>query len=109
MDSVEVSKAQIVSDNDSKISAKITPILPRLYLYRRMAFDNVTVTLKGWHRPYAMHFDLKHRTFRVATAATRETRYIMMHAIVAPVLELGQGKRNYLPEKSKCNETTSLA
>jgi hypothetical protein len=63
-------------------------------------FDNVVVTFKDWHQPYpAKHhfklpFDLKHRTFRLATAATRETWYIVMHPIVAPAVELlGRGAR----------------
>ena len=63
-------------------------------------FDNVVVTFKDWHRPYPakhhfkMPFDLKHRTFRLATAATRETWYIVMHPIVAPAVELlGRGAR----------------
>lgn len=63
-------------------------------------FDNVVVTFKDWLKPYpAKHhfkipFDLKHRTFRLATAATRETWYIVMHPIVAPAVELlGRGAR----------------
>ncbi|KAH6663548.1 hypothetical protein B0J14DRAFT_662058 [Halenospora varia] len=42
-------------------------------------FDNVTVTFQGWQMPYTgkhqykLLFDLQNRTFRLASAATRET------------------------------------
>lgn len=77
-------------------------------------FDNVTVTLKDWHLPYAekhhykMHFDLKNRTFRVATAATRETWYIVMHPIVAPVLELEASRRKLLERQAKSSRSSAL-
>ncbi|OBT70872.1 hypothetical protein VF21_10066 [Pseudogymnoascus sp. 05NY08] len=48
-----------------------------------------------------MHFDLKHRTFRVATAATRETWYIVMRLIVAPVLELDPSRRKRVEREAK--------
>ncbi|KAL5348503.1 hypothetical protein ACLOAV_005919 [Pseudogymnoascus australis] len=77
-------------------------------------FDNVTVTLKDWHLLYAekhhykMHFDLKNRTFRVATAATRETWYIVMHPIVAPVLELDASRRKLLERQAKLSRSSAL-
>ena len=77
-------------------------------------FENVTVTLKDWHLPYAekhhykMHFDLKHRTFQVATAATRETWYIVMHPIVAPVLELDASLRKRLERQAKSSRSSAL-
>lgn len=37
---------------------------------------------------FKMPFDLKDCTFRLATAATRETWYIVMHPIVAPAVKL---------------------
>ena len=42
-------------------------------------FDNVTITFQHWRNPYSgkhlygLPFDLEHRTFCLATAATRET------------------------------------
>jgi hypothetical protein len=76
-------------------------------------FDNVVVTFKDWHRPYPakhhfkMPFDLKHRTFRLATAATRETWYIVMHPIVAPAAELvGRGAR--LKKAARSSKASAL-
>ncbi|KFY66249.1 hypothetical protein V496_02126 [Pseudogymnoascus sp. VKM F-4515 (FW-2607)] len=77
-------------------------------------FDNVTVTLKDWHLPYQgkhhykLHFDLKNRTFRVATAATRETWYIVMHPIVAPVMELDGSRRKRLERQAKPCRSSAL-
>jgi hypothetical protein len=57
-------------------------------------FDNVTVTFKDWQMPYTgkhqykLPFDLENRTFRLASAATREIWFIVMHPIVAPAIEL---------------------
>ena len=51
-------------------------------------FDNVTISFKNWDMPYAskhseLPFDLEHRTFQLAEAATRETWFIVMHPILA--------------------------
>ncbi|KAJ9415745.1 hypothetical protein QL093DRAFT_2568886 [Fusarium oxysporum] len=48
-------------------------------------FDNITISFRHWSAPYvAKHaqgidFDLSGRTFRVATGATREAWFIVMH------------------------------
>mgnify|MGYP001560695954 CR=1 FL=1 len=81
------------------------------------SIDNVTVTLKDWHLPYAgkhhyrMNFDLRHRTFRVTTAGTRETRYIVMHPVVAPVLELelDPSQRKRLERQAKSSVEYDIA
>jgi len=76
-------------------------------------FDNVTITFKDWHVPYpAKHhykipFDLAHRTFRLATAATRETWYIVMHPIVAPAVEL-LPRRRRLEKQTKSSHASAL-
>lgn len=50
-------------------------------------FDNITISLRHWHAPYSakhvqgIHFDLGGRTFRIATGATREAWFIVMHPI----------------------------
>jgi hypothetical protein len=71
------------------------------------------VTFKDWHQPYPakhhfkMPFDLKQRTFRLATAATRETWYIVMHPIVAPATELlGRGAR--LKKEARSSKASAL-
>jgi hypothetical protein len=77
-------------------------------------FDNVTVTLKNWHLPYPgkhhynLHFDLTNRTLQVATAATRETWYIVMHPIVAPVMELHGSRRKRLERQAKSSQLSAL-
>jgi hypothetical protein len=76
-------------------------------------FDNVTITFKDWHVPYLakhqfkMPFDLTHRTFRLATAATRETWYIVMHPIVAPAVEL-LPRRKRLEKQAKSSQASAL-
>lgn len=48
-------------------------------------FDNITISFRQWQAPYsAKHvegipFDLAGRTFRIATGATREVWFIVMH------------------------------
>ncbi|KAH6977667.1 hypothetical protein EDB80DRAFT_826309 [Ilyonectria destructans] len=50
-------------------------------------FDNITISLRHWHAPYSakhvqgINFDLGNRTFRIATGATREAWFIVMHPI----------------------------
>jgi hypothetical protein len=72
-------------------------------------FDNVTVTFKDWQMPYPgkhqskLHFDLHHRTFRLASAATRETWFLVMHPVVAPAMELPSSR----PERLKKQATSS--
>jgi hypothetical protein len=76
-------------------------------------FDHVTITFKDWHVPYLakhqfkMPFDLTHRTFRLATAATRETWYIVMHPIVAPAVEL-LSRRKRIEKQAKASRTSAL-
>jgi hypothetical protein len=70
-------------------------------------FDNITVSLKNWRAPYSakhvhgLSFDLEHRTFRLATAATRESWYIVMHPVVETPEELiSRSERRKRREKS---------
>lgn len=62
-------------------------------------FDNVTMTFKNWRSSYsAKHihgfsFDLRHRTFRLATTAARDSWFIVMHPIVAGMKELPASRR----------------
>ncbi|CAM1501432.1 Fc.00g034160.m01.CDS01 [Cosmosporella sp. VM-42] len=50
-------------------------------------FDNVTISFQKWSAPYSskhgpkLPFDLAHRTFRLATGATREIWFIVMHPV----------------------------
>lgn len=57
-------------------------------------FDNVTISFHHWQAPYSakhvqtMPFDLTNRTFRLATGATREIWFLVMH----PVRLAGTGR-----------------
>ncbi|KAK2470198.1 hypothetical protein H9L39_18346 [Fusarium oxysporum f. sp. albedinis] len=48
-------------------------------------FDNITISFRHWSAPYSskhvqgIDFDLSGRTFRIATGATREAWFIVMH------------------------------
>jgi hypothetical protein len=56
---------------------------------------------------FKMPFDLTHRTFRLATAATRETWYILMHPIVAPAVEV-VSQRKRMEKQAKASRTIAL-
>lgn len=62
-------------------------------------FDNVTVSFKHWRAPYSakhgdgLTFELDNRTFRLASAATREAWYIVMHPVVSPAVEFARSRR----------------
>ena len=50
-------------------------------------FDNVTISFRHWQAPYSakhghtMPFDLANRTFRLATGASREIWFLVMHPV----------------------------
>jgi hypothetical protein len=77
-------------------------------------FDNVTVTFKDWQVPYPgkhqskLNFDLQNRTFRLASAATRETWFLVMHPIVAPAVELLSSRPERLKKQAKSSHLSAL-
>ena len=65
------------------------PMKPIVHSSPRI-FDNVTISLQHWAAPYrAKHiqggigFDLRHRTFRIASSSSRESWFIVMHPRLA--------------------------
>lgn len=73
-------------------------------------FDNVTVSFGHWAKPYgAKHmggigFDVTGRTFRIASAATREDWFIVMHPTGTREAELprsGAKRRRRIEEASR--------
>jgi hypothetical protein len=68
------------------------PLQPITQMSERF-FDNMTISFQSWRAPYQskhlyrLPFTLEDRTFRLASAATRETWFIVMHPIVAPAHE----------------------
>lgn len=69
------------------------PLLP--ITHRSGFFDNVTFSLRYWQAGYSskhvsasLPFDLTHRTFRIATGASREVWFVVMHPLTAAAPEL---------------------
>lgn len=62
-------------------------------------FDNITISLRHWHASYSakhvqgIDFDMSGRTFRIATGATREAWFIVMHPIQAHPSSGGRSRR----------------
>lgn len=82
------------------------PLRPITQLSSRF-FDNMMISFKSWWAPYSnkhvhgLSFDLEHRTFRLATAATRESWFIVMHPIAnTPDELLSRDERRKRREKS---------
>ena len=76
-------------------------------------FDNVTFTLQRWQAPYnskhvisSLPFILTNRTFRLATGASREVWFIVMHPKEAEMVELGGGRPQ---RRGKGAKTASLS
>lgn len=76
-------------------------------------FDNVTVSFKNWQKPYSakhqskLTFDLHNRTFYIASAATREDWFIVMHPIVAPAVEI-LSRTERLRRQAKSSQESAL-
>jgi hypothetical protein len=77
-------------------------------------FDNMTISFRNWRASYSskhvhgLSFDLEHRTFRLATAATREAWYIVMHPVAnAPEELLSRGELRKRRERS--SQSSALA
>ncbi|KAF9770111.1 hypothetical protein IL306_012386, partial [Fusarium sp. DS 682] len=72
-------------------------------------FDNITISLRHWCAPYSakhvqgIHFDMSGRTFRIATGATREAWFIVMHPD-----QTGQSSSDR-PRKSGASSQTKTA
>ena len=76
-------------------------------------FDSVTVTFKDWQTPYTgihqykLPFDLENRTFRLASAATRETWFIVMHPTAITAIEL-LSRRERRKKQTKSSRQSGL-
>lgn len=77
-------------------------------------FDNVTLSFKNWRASYSskhihgFHFDLTHRTFRLATAATRESWYIVMHPVGGTSVELPTSRREQRRRQEQASRSSAL-
>jgi hypothetical protein len=78
-------------------------------------FDNMTISFKNWRARYSykhvhgLLFDLENRTFRLATAATRESWFIVMHPVAnAPEELLSRSERRKRREKSSQGSALQL-
>lgn len=77
-------------------------------------FDNVTVSFRHWRASYSakhihgFHFDLQHRTFRIASAATRESWFIVMHPVANIMTELLHSQREQRRRVEKSSLCSAL-
>ncbi|KAG8664931.1 uncharacterized protein FPOAC1_012908 [Fusarium poae] len=76
-------------------------------------FDNVTFTLRYWHSSYAgkhltanLPFDIRNRTFRIATAASREVWFIVMHPMESQMDDLS-GSHGQRRQRQKASRQSS--
>lgn len=76
-------------------------------------FDNVTFTLRYWHSSYAgkhvsanLPFDIRNRTFRIATAASREVWFIVMHPVQSQMDDLS-GSHGQRRQRQKASRQSS--
>lgn len=77
-------------------------------------FDNITLSFRNWRSSYsAKHvhgfsFDLQHRTFRLATAATRESWFIVMHPKGNTLAELPSSRRDQRKRSEESSRASAL-
>jgi hypothetical protein len=89
------------------------PLLPIAQMNDRF-FDNVTISFKNWRSSYSckhihgFSFDLQHRTFRFATAATRESWFIVMHPTGNVFTEFPASRRNQRKKAEQSSRSSAL-
>lgn len=77
-------------------------------------FDNVTISFRNWRSSYSckhihgFSFDLQHRTFRLATAATRESWFIVMHPSGPVLTELPSSRREQRKRSEESSKSSAL-
>ena len=77
-------------------------------------FDNYTLSFQHWNvsykgkHLYGLPFDLRHRTFRIATASTREAWFIVMHPIAGHVTELPPSKSEQKRRMKRSAKSSAL-
>ena len=77
-------------------------------------FDNVTLSFRHWRSSYSckhihgFSFDLGHRTFRLATAATRESWFIVMHPTGGSMAELPSSPRDRRRKVEEASKSSAL-
>jgi hypothetical protein len=77
-------------------------------------FDNTTLSFRHWSSSYSckhihgFSFDLGHRTFRLATAATRESWFIVMHPTGTTMAELPSSRREQRQKAEEASKSSAL-
>lgn len=90
------------------------PLKPITRHNEEQFFDNVTVTFGNWLAPYSskhnhgIPFELDHRTFRIATAASRDSWFIVMHPVVVPMRELPTTWRDIRLRSEKSSQHSAM-
>ncbi|KAI3571005.1 hypothetical protein IWW34DRAFT_773254 [Fusarium oxysporum f. sp. albedinis] len=78
-------------------------------------FDNITISLRHWCAPYSakhvqgIHFDMSGRTFRIATGATCEAWFIVMHPDQTGQSSSGRSRKSGASSQTKTALTYSRA
>ena len=79
-----------------------------------LLFGNVDISFKNWRASYSskhihgLPFDLEHRTFRLATASTREAWYIVMHPTASTITDLPSSGRERQKRLKKSSQSSAL-
>ncbi len=77
-------------------------------------FDNVTLSFRNWRSSYSckhihgFSFDLQHRTFRLATAATRESWFVVLHPAGTRMRELPASRRAQRQKAEEASQSSAL-
>ncbi|KAF6791707.1 hypothetical protein CMUS01_16213 [Colletotrichum musicola] len=78
-------------------------------------FDNVIFSLRHWSAPYSskhaaasLPFDIQHRTFRIATAGSRELWFIVMHPRGGQVSEYAASAAHRTRQKAQSVRTSAI-
>ena len=87
---------------------------PRMHRLSRRTQLALPITFKNWRASYSskhvhgLPFDLEHRTFRLATAATREAWYIVMHPTASIITDLPSSRRERRKRLEKSSQSSAL-
>lgn len=77
-------------------------------------FDNITLSFQHWRASYSakhvhgFHFDLQHRTFRIASASSRDSWFIVMHPTANIMTELPSSRREQRQRDEASSASSAL-
>ena len=92
----------------------ISRLLKPITQLNNQLFNNITVIFKNWRASYSnkhiysLLFDLKHRTFRLATAVIRKAQYIVIHPTAFTITDLPHLRRERQKRLKKLSQSSIL-